>query len=385
MATRSTSRPLLVTALLVTWIAWGSSFVAISWALESLPPLLLMASRFIAAGTIALAVGMLRARRDHGAVGATLQAWRDASIVGAGFIVVGMGATSWAATRLPAGVTALLVATAPLWIVLLQLVLSRGRSFNRLAMAGVAAGTAGVGLLVAPGGSSGSSVDLAAAAVLVLANGVWAAASLFARRASRPSSLLVGVGMQMLAGGVLLAIASALAGELAGFDPRAITALAGGSWVFLVVAASLGGFVAYGWLLEHASATTASTHAFVNPLVAVALGAVLLDEAIDREMLGAGAAIVLAVVLLMLGEARVPAATSVSAGQPMGRRRRRTRFAAGVAARPASLGRITGGRRLGWTPAPTPSFAARRQSSSPRGSDPMDPLAIDEALDGFGS
>lgn len=382
MVSRSTSKALLVVALFVTWLAWGSSFVAISFALESLPPLLLMASRFIVAGAIALAIGTVGARMRGHRLRAGARCWRDATIVGGGFIVVGMGATSWASTRLPSSITALLVATAPLWIVLLQLAGSRGRSFNALALLGVAAGMVGVGMLVAPGGSGGG-IDLAAAGVLVLANGIWAAASLFARTATRPDSLLVGVGMQMLAGGLLLAAVSIAAGELAGFDPAAISTIAAASWTFLVVAASLGGFVAYGWLLEHASPSTASTHAFINPLVAVALGATLLGEVISAATLGAGAAIVAAVVLLMLGESRVPAATSVSAGQPGLRRRRRSRIATGVAARPAALGRRDG-RRLGWDPAPTPSFAARRTPRSQRSTDGMDALAIDEALDAFG-
>lgn len=382
MASRTPSRPLLATALLVTWLVWGSSFLAIAVALESLPPLLLMATRFLAAGSIALAIGWMRSRRSARAVGMGLREWRDATIVGGGLVAVAMGATSWASTRLPSGTTALLVATAPLWVVLLQLVISRGRSWNVLAMLGVGAGTAGVALLVAPG--RGGGIDLVAATVLVLANGVWAACSLYARRAHRPSNLLSAIGMQMVAGGTLLAAASVASGELVGFDPRAIGGAEMASWAFLVIAASLGGFAAYGWLLEHASASTASTHAFVNPLVAVALGTLLLGEAVNLVTLGAGGAIIVAVVLLMLGEMRVPAATSVSAAQPVPSRRRRARLASARAARPIAIGRGEG-RRPGWSPAPTPSFAARRGARSPRATDGMDALAIDEALDGFGS
>lgn len=366
------TRLLLVTALLVTWLVWGSSFVAIAWALEAMPPLLLMATRFVAAGAVALAIGAVLSRRaGHAPVG--MQVWRDQAIVGAGFVVVGMGATSWAATRLPSAITALLVATAPLWIVLLQLVASRGRSANAMALAGVAVGTAGVAVLVVPGGAGG--IDVVAATVLVLANAVWAATTLFATRAARPDGLLLGVGMQMLLGGALLAVLALALGEGAAWDHAAIGALAAGSWTYLVVAASLGGFLAYGWLLRHASPSLASTHAFVNPLVAVALGAALLGEAIDARVIAAGGAVIAAVVLLLVGERRVPAATSVAAAQPAPRR---SRIAAARAARPSVV--RGGGRRPGWSPAPTPSFA-RRTARPWQASDGMDALAIDEALD----
>jgi drug/metabolite transporter (DMT)-like permease len=385
MQNSTATRTIFVAALLVTWLAWGSSFVAIAVVLESLPPFLLMATRFVVAGSIALAIGAAISRRRGEDLGACARSWRDAAIVGAGFIVVGMGATSWASTRLSTSATALLVATAPLWLVLLELAASRGRSFSALALAGVAAGTVGVALLVAPGGPGG--VDPIAAVVLVAANGIWAAASLYARTARRPASLLVGVGMQMLVGGALLLAVAAAAGELGRLEPGAITAGAGAGWTFLVVAASLGGFVAYGWLLEHTSPATASTHAFVNPLVAVALGAALLGERITGATIGASAAIVAAVVLLMVAQSRVPAATSVAAAQPArGRVRRssgRGRFASSVAARPPALGRGAG-RRLGWEPAPTPSFAARRTPRPHRVTDGMDALAIDEAFESFG-
>lgn len=366
---------LLVAALLVTWLVWGSSFVAISWALEAMPPLLLMATRFVAAGAVAVLAGWLLARRA-GHARPTFAAWRDQAIVGFGFVVVGMGATSWAATRLPSAITALLVATAPLWIVLLQLAASRGRSANVVALAGVAVGTAGVAALVSPGGTQ---VDALAAGTLVLANAIWAGTTLFATRAARPEGLLLGVGMQMLLGGAMLGVLALAIGEGAAWNVHAIDALAAGSWAYLVLAASLGGFVAYGWLLRHASASLASTHAFVNPLVAVALGALLLGETIDARVLAAGGAVIAAVVLLLLAERRVPAATSVAAAQPEpARARRAARLAAARAAR-MPLGR-GGGRRPGWTPAPTPSFA-RRASRPWQATDGMDALAIDAALD----
>jgi drug/metabolite transporter (DMT)-like permease len=392
MTPTTTSRPLLVLALLATWIIWGSSFVAISWALESIPPLLLMASRFLVAGLLTTMLGVWLARRA-GARRPGRAELRDAAIVGAGFVAVGMGATSWASTRLPTGTTALLVATAPLFIALLQVARTRGRSVDRVAFLGLAVGTAGVAVLVAPGSSS-QPVDLAAVAVLVTANLVWAATTLFAQERSGDTGLVLGVGMQMLAGGLLLAIGAVGAGEASRVDLARVDALAAGGWTFLVLAASIGGFVAYAWLLDNASASTASTHAFINPLVAVALGAVLLGEQVGAQVLASSAAIAVAVVLLLVGEARVVAraaaavvvgsATQLDAppspGQPAvaGAARQPTRRIA----RPVAIGRSSSGR--GWSPAPTPAFAARRTARPWQATDGMDALSIDEALDGLG-
>ncbi len=357
----------MVACLLVTWLVWGSSFAAISWTLEALPPLLLMATRFMVAGAIATIVGARLTRRSGGPR-PTRREWRDASIVGTGFVAIGMGATSWAASHLSSSITALLVATAPVWLVTFQCFGPRRRPLNAVVLAGLLAGIGGMALLVAPG--AGEAIDLRAAIVLVAANGVWAATSLFARSATRPSSLVQGVGMQMLAGGTLLAIASAACGEFGAVRWSKLGALATCSWVYLVLAASLGGFLAYGWLLEHASTTIASTFAFVNPLVAVGIGAAALGETIDQRVLTATAAIVAAVVLMMVGEARVAAPV------------RRDRIGMASAARPVALaGR--GGRKLGWSPAPTPSFAARREPRPLRATDGMDALAIDRALERF--
>lgn len=385
LASRST---LLVSTLLVTWLVWGSSFVAISYALESFPPLLLMATRFMVAGALATAIGLLLARRS-GRPAPSRRAWRDASLAGLGFIAIGMGATGWAASRLPTGVAALLVATVPLWIVLLQLLVTRGTSRNSIALVGVAVGVAGVGVLVAPGGSA-SGLDTTAMLVLVLANAAWAAASLFSPRAEKPGGLLLGVGMQMLSGGIQLGLVALAAGEGARFDIGVITPLAFGGWTYLVLAASIGGFLAYGWLLDNVSAGTASTHAFVNPLVAIGLGVVVLGEQLEGRTLLAACAVIVAVILLLAAESRATRATAANAGPQRGievasattalgsRRPRGAR--AVVIGRPISTGR--GALRRGRAQAPTAAFASRRTPRPWQATDGMDALAIDDAFDG---
>ncbi|MCW2925259.1 MAG: DMT(drug/metabolite transporter) superfamily permease [Thermoleophilia bacterium] len=383
MTSTPSARTVFPVALLVTWIVWGTSFWAIDVALGALPPLLLMGTRFVTAGAVAVAVGLVRARRA-GVARPSLRAWRDATVVGAGLVTVGMGAAGWASTRLSSGVTALLVASAPLWIAAMRTAGGRGRS-GAAGIAGLVLGVAGVAVVVVPSGG-GPAIDPLAASVLVLANVAWAASTLFAGRAVRPECILLGTGMQMLAGGALLLGASVASGDAARFDPSRIDAATVASWSYLVVAASLGGFVAYGWLVANAGATTASTHAFVNPLVAVALGAVVLHEPLGAPTLAAGIAISLAVALLLLGEARgahaaqAGAAADVAIGSPQHARSARAGAPRrGSGARPIT---VRGRAGTGWTPAPTPAFAARRSPRPWQATDGMDALAIDDAFDG---
>lgn len=365
---------LLALSLIATWLVWGSSFVAIAFALDAIPPLLLMGSRFVAAGVIATVAGLALSARAGGQL-PSLPAWRDAAVVGVGWITIGMGATGWAAAQLPSGVAALLVATAPLWIVALQLTVVRGAARpTRIGLVGVAAGMLGVAIIVAPGGAgAGAPLDVVAALVLVAAMAAWAAASLFAQRATAPDGLLLVTGMQMLVGGAVLLVLASLVGEVGTLQLARIDLVASAAWTFLVLPAAIGGFVAYGWLLANAGASTASTHAFVNPLVAVALGALVLGEQVSPRVLLAGAAIVVAVVLLLVGEARSARhGTTVQASRPERRGIRRAAIR-----RPAATGRVAGS----WSPAPTPAFAARRTTRPWQATDGMDALSIDAAFD----
>lgn len=358
---RSTS--LLVLALLVTWLVWGSSFLAVQVALVDLPPLLLMGTRFAVAGAVATAIGLLLARRTGGTMPSAL-AWRDAAIVGAGWIGIGMGTTGWAGTRLPTGICALLVATAPLWMTAIQVALLRAGAPDRMTLAGLGVGIAGVALLLLPaGGSTPEAIDVPAAVALSLSTAAWAGASVFATRAVKPTGLVLSVGMQMLTGGIVLLGAAVVAGEVQRVSIADIGLGAGSAWTYLVLAASLGGFVAYGWLLEHVGTTIAATHAFVNPVVAMALGVALLGEQVQLRTLESAAAVVVAVVLLLVGERR--AATPAAAPTPVR-----------AAGRPPRAVR----RHV---PAfePRLAMAARRSGRPWHATDGMDALAIDAALD----
>jgi drug/metabolite transporter (DMT)-like permease len=334
-------------------------------ALDDIPPLLLMSTRFVVAGAIATCIGLAIARRAGEAL-PSRAAWRDATLVGAGWIGVGMGATAWAGTRLPSGVCALLVATAPLWIALLQALAPGEAAPRRGTLAGVLVGMAGVALLLAPSDST-AGLDLTAAVVLTLAMAGWAASTLYASRTPRAGGLVLSVGMQMLAGGAALLVAAIAAGEHRVLDVASISLAAMQSWTFLLVAASLGGFLAYGWLLEHAGTTIASTHAFVNPVVAIALGAWLLGEPMDARTLLSAIIVVLAVVLLVSAERS--GRTAIERERP-------------VDSRPAALPPRAIRPHRPIRPMPLHA-AARRGTRSWQSADPMDPGAIDEALDRF--
>lgn len=406
------SRTPVIAALLVTWVVWGSSFIAIHLTLGTIPPVLMMATRFLAAGAIATTFGLLLLARTGGEL-PSARAWRDATLMGFGMVTIGMGATGWAAGRLPTGITALLVAAAPLWVALLQPLVVRGAPRSLVAALGIVVGVLGVGALVAPGGS-GTGIDPIAALVLVLGNAGWAIATLLAPRAATSGNLLATVGMQMVTGGALLLVVAAGMGDLAGLDPTRIAGSAVGGWTYLVLASSLGGFVAYGWLLTQVSAGVASTHAFVSPLVAVALGALLLHETLDGRVLASAAAVVVAVVLLLTGEARLArsmptedalgidvlddvlgaaappvegpgtaraAAPGVVRAGTVPARRRTAARPARPAARALELTRAR--RSVGFAPSPTPSFA-RRTHRPWQATDGMDALAIDAAFDELG-
>jgi drug/metabolite transporter (DMT)-like permease len=305
------SRWQLAAAFAAVYIVWGSTYLAILFALETLPPFWMAAARFLLAG------GLLYAwARWRGAPPPTRVHWRGAAVVGALLLLGGNGGVVWAEQRVPSGLAALLVATVPLWMVLLD---GAGRGWRRpplQVLMGIGIGLVGVGLLVGSGRvAGGQAVDPLGAGVLVLASLSWASGSLYARRAPLPSSPLLGTAMEMIGGGLCLAVAGLIAGEhqrldLAAASPKSLLAV-----VYLVVFGSLVGFTAYVFLLRHTRPALVATYAYVNPVVAVLLGWALADEPLTARTLLAGAVIVGAVVLITTHRQR-PGAAAATDGQP---------------------------------------------------------------------
>ena len=276
-------------ALTTIYVVWGSTYLAIMVAIRTLPPLLMSSVRFLVAGGILYAFA-----RGRGAARPSLRHWRSAIVAGTALLVVGNGGVAWSEQRIDSGVAALLIATMPLWLALFDRIVT-GRRLAPARLVGLVVGLAGVALLVGPIGGAG--IDAVGATACLVAAVAWAAGSLYARGAEAPGDLLLGSAMQMLAAGTLLGSLGAASSETAQVHTPSLSSL--GALVYLVVVGSLVAFSAYIWLMRSAPTSIVSTYAFVNPAIAVALGAVFLGESLSLRILGASAAIVVSVALIV--------------------------------------------------------------------------------------
>jgi drug/metabolite transporter (DMT)-like permease len=299
--------PAAVAAALATvYLVWGSTYLAIRVTDRTMPPFLMSSARFLIAGA-ALSQFASRGRSRP-----TLQQWGAAAIVGAALLLVGNGGVAWAETRLESGLAALIVAIIPLWVALMDRAFF-GRRLSPAAVAGLVVGFGGVALLVGPGGGG----DVTAAIALLVTTSAWAGGSLYARGAALPESPLLAASMQMLTASAFLGITGLVTGEASGIHADSFAAKPVIAFVYLVVVGSLIAFSAYAWLLKNVRISTVSTYAFVNPVVAVALGGLFLDEAISVTMIVAGAAIVIAVVLIVTARTPRPKRASEPLPEPL--------------------------------------------------------------------
>lgn len=225
--------------------------------------------------------------------------WRAAAIIGAFLLLGGNASVAWAEQRVPSGLAAVLIAVVPIWMVGFEWARGGPRPTKRV-IAGLLLGLIGVGLLVSPTGDAATRVDVIGAAVLVLASASWAWGSVVSKSSPLPKSPLLATSMEMIAGGVLLLITAAVTGQVGKFRPSEVSAHAALAWLFLVVFGSLVGFTAYIWLLRVTSIAKAGTYAYVNPIVAVFLGWVVLGEPVTVRMLIAAAVILVGVALVNL-------------------------------------------------------------------------------------
>jgi drug/metabolite transporter (DMT)-like permease len=297
-------------ALVTIWIVWGSTYLAIRVAVRTIPPLLMGSIRFLLAGGILYVLAVRRGDRlgDR----PTAKHWRSAFIIGTALLLGGNGLVSWAEQRVPSGAAALIIATVPLWLAIGD----RLRYGSRLpwpAVLGLAVGFSGVVLLV--GQSGEGRIDALGAAALVGASIFWAGGSLYSRGAPLPRRPLVGTAMEMLAGGLVLAVVGVATGELGRLDLAGVSGESMLGLAYLIVFGSWVGFTAYVWLLRNARTSLVGTYAYVNPIVAVLLGWALLGETITGRTLLAGAIIVAGVALIVMARAPQPSGDAV-AGEP---------------------------------------------------------------------
>jgi drug/metabolite transporter (DMT)-like permease len=287
-------------AFAAVYTIWGSTYLAIRFAVETMPPFLMAGVRFLTAGAILYAI-----MRRRGMAAPTRLHWRSAFIVGALMLLVGNGGVVWAEQVVPSGIASLMVATVPLWMVLLNWARGdRARPSAGVAL-GLGLGTTGIVLLVTSGpGAGGQGLHTPGLLVLAVGSLSWAAGSLYSRRAPLPADALLGTAMQMLAGGALLFLAGLVAGEAGRLVWQDISSRSILAFFYLLFLGSLVGFSAYIWLLRNSTPAKVSTYAFVNPVVAVFLGWALAGEPLTPRTLLAAAVIVGGVALITMYQPR---------------------------------------------------------------------------------
>jgi drug/metabolite transporter (DMT)-like permease len=289
----------LIAAFAAVYVIWGSTYLGIRYAVESIPPFLMAGARNLAAG-----LALYLFARACGATAPSRIQWRDATIAGALMLTIGNGGVTWAEQVIPSGMAALLVALTPLWMVLFDWVQPPGVRPRALVLVGLAVGSIGVALLAHGHGDDGSPAHTAGVVMLLISSMSWAFGSIFNRRARKPASPLLSVSMQFLTGSALLLVIAWARGEMAEFSFARVSALSWGAWIYLTIAGSLIAYTAYVWLLHETTPARVATYAYVNPLIAVLLGCTIGREVFSHELFVAGALIIVAVALIVRGGAR---------------------------------------------------------------------------------
>jgi drug/metabolite transporter (DMT)-like permease len=297
------SRSRIIAAFAAVYVVWGSTYLAIRYAVETMPPFLMAGARFIASGVL-----LYMWARRRGSPKPTVREWRDAIITGVLMLCLGNGAVGWAEQRVPSGLAALLVAVVPLWMVLIDWARPNGERPRALVIAGVAVGLAGLYVLIGPTAlTDGGAADLIGALVLVAASLAWACGSIFNRYGARPESAALSTGLQMLGGSVALVAIGLARGEGAQLHVSQVSIQSWIGWLYLVTFGSLVGFTAYIYLLKTVSPAKASTYAYVNPLVAVFLGWAIAGESVSARTITAAAIILTGVAMITVSQGRAEA------------------------------------------------------------------------------
>lgn len=288
----------LLLAFFLLYFIWGSTYLAIRYAIETLPPFLMAGTRFFCAGALLYLVMRWRKVPNPAA-----RQWLQLGVVGTFLCLGGNGLVVWSEQYISSGLAALLVSTMPLWLILLDWLWAAGPAPAGKALAGIGLGFVGLAVLIDPAQLIGSEVHLPGALTCVVASMLWAIGSIYSKKFRQPPSIFMSAACQMLGGGLALLVTAFLLDEPATFDPAQVSLASLASFLYLLVFGSIVANSAYVWLLQNASATRVSTYAFVNPAVAVFLGWALAGEQLTLQIL-AGAGIILAGVVLVLASGR---------------------------------------------------------------------------------
>jgi drug/metabolite transporter (DMT)-like permease len=285
---------LVIAAFAAVYIIWGSTYLGMAIAIQSIPPLLMAGGRAVIAGFLLYGVMRMRGEARPEPIH-----WLNAAIVGGMLLAGGNGGVSWAQQFVPSGLAALVVAAVPLWMILIDWLRPGGSRPQALVFAGLALGFAGVAFIVLGRDHAGQRIIAPIGAVVLLGATIsWSIGSVWSRHLRKPGSALLSVAMQMIAGGILLLVAGAVAGEIPRFHLSSITRASALAFAYLTFIGSLVGFTAYVWLLQVSTPARVSTYAYVNPLIAVLLGRIVLKEPLPHSVVLAGAFVLVGVVLI---------------------------------------------------------------------------------------
>ncbi|MBA3849870.1 MAG: EamA family transporter [Opitutus sp.] len=304
-------RSQLIAAFAAVYLVWGSTYLAIRVAVETIPPFFMAATRFAVSG--ALLYGFLWLTKN---IRPTAKQWRDNTIVGGFLMLGGNGLVCWAEQTVPSGIATLLVSAGPFAVVLLDWAIhaadpqkKRGSRPTLPVWAGLALGFTGLALLVGPDIARGTGgLNFLNVGALIAATWLWSAGSLYGRYASEPAEPFTASAIQMVAGSGWLFLASLLAGEPATLTLAAFTPKAVGAWLYLTMIGSLVGFTAFVWLMKHSTPAKVYTYTYVNPIVAVFLGWLILHETVNSRTFVASAVIIAGVAIITISKTLKPAA-----------------------------------------------------------------------------
>lgn len=286
----------------IIYFVWGSTFLAIRIGDRELPPLLFAAMRFFVAGIVLYLWMIVQGERSP-----TLRQWLSSILQAFQIFVIDYGLLFWAEKRVPSGIAAVMLATIPVFMALSEIAILRTQKLTLRLVLALLVGIAGVGVLMSHSlNLGGAPIETAGAVALIIAAISWSVASALSRKLPLPSSKVMSSGSQMLAGGIMLALAAAAFGEFHNFNPLTVSSAAWFSLLYLIVAGSIIGFTAYVWLVHHESPTKVSTYAYVNPVVAVILGYFLGGESLGTRTILGTLFVLISVVVITTTPAKKP-------------------------------------------------------------------------------
>ena len=285
----------IVSAFAALYLIWGSTYLGILFAIQSIPPFLMAGARFLLAGLVMFAIA-----RTQGPLRSTWAEWRTSLIVGACLLLGGNGGVTLSEKFIESGLASLIVATVPIYITLLGWLSGMTPRPAPIVWVGLAGGFLGVAILLGPAlRFSGSGRPAIGMSILLLSSFIWSAGSLYSRTVKHAASPFLGAAQQMFCGGLLLMLVGLFAGESKKIHPGNITTLSLGAFAYLVLIGAVVGYTAYFWLLRHCDPAKVATYAYVNPIVAVLLGALFAHETITLRTLLAAALIIGSVALII--------------------------------------------------------------------------------------